>query len=504
MMKKFIKLGLLALVTGTTLLTGCGKEKKEVKDTLVFAQLSDPKTLDPQNSTDQYSQNAIAQIYDRLFEINEDTGEPILSLAKSFKREGVNTLVIKLKEKVKFHNGDFLTAEDIKFTIERAKSNPRVAHLYKLIEKIEIINDHEIKVITSEAFAPLMNHLSHKSASILNKEVYDKIGEKAYLENPIGTGAYKMKSWDMGDRMVLEAVPGYFKGDAKIKTIVMKGVPEENSKVIGLETGELDMVLDVPAIAWENIEKSDNMQIETKASTTTGYLGLNTNKGILKDKDIRKAVAMAINKDAIIETVFLGKVTRAEQMLAPPIFGHDKNIKALSFNPEKAREIVKEKGLEGEELKIVVSSPERVQMATIIQDQLKNIGLNLKIELIEWGTFLAETGAGNVDMFIMGWGPSTYDGDYGYYPNIHSDQRGSDGNRTFYSNEKVDRLLEMARSELNVETRKNYYKEITQIIIEENPIIPLYHNNAVFGISKKLKNVKAAGYPEFYKYEYMN
>lgn len=495
----------LILLIVTFLISGCGEKKeKTVKDTLVYGQLTDPKTLDPQISTDQYSQNAIAQIYDRLFEINESNGEPVLSLAKSYERINDKTLAITLNENVRFHNGDYLTAEDVKFTLERAMNSPRVGHLYKLIDNIEIVDDHNLIITTKETFAPLLNHLSHKSSSVLNKEVFEKIGEEEYFQNPVGTGAYKVKSWDLGDKITLEAVPKYFKGDAKIKYIVIKTVPEENSKVIGLETGELDMVLDVPAIAWDSILSSDTMDIKTGPSTTTAYMGLNTQKGILTDKDVRKAIAMAVDKDAIIDTIFLGKVTKAEQFISPVVFGHNKNAKSLTFDPEAAKKIIEEKGLVGAPLKIVVSSPERVQMATIVQAQLKNIGLDLTIELLEWGTFLAETGNGNVDMFIMGWGPSTYDGDYGYYPNLHSNQLGSDGNRAFFVNKEMDTYLDLAKSELDTEKRKEYYDKIREIVVEENPIIPLYHGNSTYGIRKNLKNVTPAGYPEFYKYEFSN
>ena len=156
----------------------------------------------------------------------------------------------------------------------------------------------------------------------------------------------------------------------------------------------------------------------------------------------------------------------------------------------------------GTKLKISVSSPERVQVATIIQDQLKNIGINLEIELLEWGTFLSQTGSGNTDMFIMGWGPSTYDGDYGYYPNIHTSQIGSNGNRVFYSNPKIDNLLELARKENGIGKRKEYYEEIQKILNEDVPLIPLYHGNVVYGANIGLKNIEATGYPEFYKYEF--
>ncbi|MGL5123225.1 MAG: ABC transporter substrate-binding protein [Fusobacteriaceae bacterium] len=495
----------LGLVLSTMFAIGCSKKEDIIKNTLVFAQLSEPKSLDPQNSTDTYSQNAIAQIYDRLFEINEKNGEPIPSLVKSYEKIGNNKIKIKLNEKIRFHNGDFLTSEDVHFTImERAKKNLRVAHLYKLIENINIIDNYTFEIITSEAFAPLMNHLSHKSSSILSKKEFEKLGEDKYFQNPVGTGAYKVKSWDLGDKITLEAVPNYFKGDAKIKNIIIKGVPEENSKVIGLETGELDMILDIPAISWESIENNPSLTYVKAPSTTTAYIGLNVKKGILQDKEVRQAIALSVDKDAIISAVFSGTVEKAEQFLAPPVFGYDSTVKAQKLDIEKAKKIIETKELVGTELKIIVSSPERVQLATILQDQLKNIGLNLKIELLEWGTFLAESGNGSSDMFILGWAPSTYDGDYGYYPNFHSNQFGSNGNRMFYSNEKVDFLLEMAKKEMDLEKRRGFYKEITTILIEDNPVIPLYHGNDVFGVSKKLKNVIASGYPEFYKYEFIN
>ncbi len=195
-----------------------------------------------------------------------------------------------------------------------------------------------------------MNHLSHKTSSILNKKEFEKLGEDKYFQNPIGTGAYKVKSWDLGDKITLEAVPGYFKGDAKIKNIIIKGIPEENSKVIGLETGELDMILSIPPIAWESIEKSRTVTLVKAPSPTTGYIGLNVKKGILKDKEVRQAIAISIDKDAIITAIFSGTVGKAEQFLAPPVFGHNSTVKAQQLDIEKAKKIIKDKGLIGSEV----------------------------------------------------------------------------------------------------------------------------------------------------------
>ncbi|MGL4653810.1 ABC transporter substrate-binding protein [Cetobacterium sp.] len=491
----------ITLTLGLTLLGGCTEKEIEKKDKLVFAQLSDPKTLDPQNSTDNYSQIAITQIYDRLFEIDEKTGTTIPSLVENYKRLDDKILEIKLKKDVKFTNGDLLTSEDVKFTIERAKQNPKVSHLYKMIKDIVILSDSELQIITEEAFSPLLNHLSHKSSSIINKKEVLK-DEVKYFENPIATGPYKVKSWSTGDNITLSSNQNYYKGNPSIKTVVIKAVPEENSRVIGLETGEIDMSLDIPAISWEDLEKNGKVKVYSGPSTTTGYIGLNTKSPTLSNKVLRQAIALAVDKQSIVDTIYLGKTKVANQFLSPSVFGYNKNAKDAEFNPKRAKEMLEENGLLGTKLKIAVSSPERVQVATIIQDQLKRIGLDLEIELLEWGAFLSQTGSGNTDMFIMGWGPSTYDADYGYYPNIHSSQIGSNGNRTFYSNQKVDELLEMARKESDNEKRKGYYIAIQDILNDEVPLIPLYHGNVVYGANASLKNISATGYPEFYKYEF--
>ncbi|WP_432205542.1 ABC transporter substrate-binding protein (plasmid) [Cetobacterium somerae] len=497
-MKNLLK---FILIISLSLLWGCKEEKIEKKEKLVFAQLSDPKTLDPQNSTDNYSQIAITQIYDRLFEIDEKTGIPIPNLVENYEQINQNTLKLLLKKDIKFTNGDTLTAEDVKFTLERAKQNPKVSHLYKMIKEIVILNNNTLEIVTDESFAPLLNHLSHKSSSILNKKEILK-NEVEYFNNPIATGPYKVDSWALGDNITLISNEDYYKGKPKIKTVVIKAVPEENSRVIGLETGEIDMSLDIPAISWEQLEKNGQVKVYSAPSTTTGYVGLNTNSPKLTNKILRQIIAMSIDKESIVETIYLGKTKIANQFLSPPVFGHDKDALPQEFNPDKAKKLLKENNLVGTKLKISVSSPERVQVATIIQDQLKKIGLDLEIELLEWGAFLSQTGSGNTDMFIMGWGPSTYDGDYGYYPNIHSSQLGSNGNRVFYSNNFADNLLELARKENNPDKRRDYYKKLQNILNDDVPLIPLYHGNVVYGANTNLKNVEATGYPEFYKYEF--
>ncbi|STO31164.1 Dipeptide-binding protein [Fusobacterium necrogenes] len=480
------------------LLAGCGgaskTEKQAEKDTLVFSQISEGKTLDPQDTTEQYSQRVITVIYDRLVEIDEMTGKIVPGLAKSWEQLDDRTILFHLNEGVLFHNGEKFTAEDVKFTLERAKKLPKVAHLYTLIDNIEVVDENTIKIHTSEPFAPLLAHLSHKTASIISKKYYEEKGDDGFY-NPVGTGPYKYKDWKVGDRITLEANNNYFGHKPSIKYIVIRAIPEENSSVIGLETGEIDMTADLSAESRRLVLNNSELLYKENSGISVNYVGLNTAKGILKDKDVRRAIAMGINRDAIIKSILLDSVEKANSFIAPGTFGYTPEAKTLEYNPEEAKKIIKEKGLVGSKLTIGVSnSPIRMQMSEIIQAQLKEIGLDVTVESLEWGAFLTATGRGDLDMFSLAWGPSTYDGDYGYYPNFHSSQLGSAGNRSQYVNPEMDKLLDAAKKEIDVEKRKELYKQVANIIYTDVPVIPMYYANNTVASTKYVEGMKPTSY----------
>lgn len=480
------------------LLAGCGgaskTEKQAEKDTLVFSQISEGKTLDPQDTTEQYSQRVITVIYDRLVEIDEMTGKIVPGLAKSWEQLDDRTILFHLNEGVLFHNGEKFTAEDVKFTLERAKKLPKVAHLYTLIDNIEVVDENTIKIHTSEPFAPLLAHLSHKTASIISKKYYEEKGDDGFY-NPVGTGPYKYKDWKVGDRITLEANNNYFGHKPSIKYIVIRAIPEENSSVIGLETGEIDMTADLSAESRRLVLNNSELLYKENSGISVNYVGLNTAKGILKDKDVRRAIAMGINRDAIIKSILLDSVEKANSFIAPGTFGYTPEAKTLEYNPEEAKKIIKEKGLVGSKLTIGVSnSPIRMQMSEIIQAQLKEIGLDVTVESLEWGAFLTATGRGDLDMFSLAWGPSTYDGDYGYYPNFHSSQLGSAGNRSQYVNSEMDKLLDAAKKEIDVEKRKELYKQVANIIYTDVPVIPMYYANNTVASTKYVEGMKPTSY----------
>ena len=200
-MKKIKYLFLLILI----LLTACGKDKIDVKakDTLIVAQGADARTLDSQKAIDTPSVRVYQQLYNLLVKKDENM-EIVPDLAESWEIVDLKTTIFHLRKGVKFHNGEILTAEDVKFTLDRMQEQPTVSFLIGEIEKVEVIDENTVKVITKKGFGPLLKHLSHPGAAILNKKAVLEAGD-AYGQHPIGTGPYKFVDWQSGDRITLKA-----------------------------------------------------------------------------------------------------------------------------------------------------------------------------------------------------------------------------------------------------------------------------------------------------------
>ncbi len=492
----------LLLLMACIWLISCGRKEAEVpkKDTLVYAQLTEAKSLDPHASTDQYSQRVIANIYDRLVEVDEDMNI-IPSFATEWKNVDDTTMVFKLREGVKFHSGKEATAEDVKYSLERAMGSPKLGSLYTLFDKVEIVDKYTVSVTTKKPFGALLYHLSHKSASILNKEFVEE-NEGNIDQIADGTGAYMLDSWTAGDNIVLKRNTEYFRGEPSIEYVKIRSIAEENSKVIGLETGEIDIAADLESMSRNTILENDNLILAETSSFSVQYLGMNVEKPYLNDIRVRKAIAMAIDKDIIIETILMGAMEKANSFLAPGVFGYSKSAATYGYNPEEAKKLIEETGYENIELTVLTSNnTTRAQICEVIQAQLKEIGIDLKIEVVEWGTFLSATSSGEAELYMLGWSPSTGDGDYGLVPNTHSANKGSGGNRSFYENKELDRVLDMAKEELDVDRRRDLYAEAQDIINEDVPVLPLYYQLSNAGLNKSVKGYvqTSANYPYFYK-----
>ena len=491
-MKKKL-LVLLAMVFSVLFLVACGgdPDKKEGagtgKDTLVIAQGADAKSLDPHASNDNPSSRIRIQIYDRLMDL-DDNGVPQPMLAESWERPDDKTIIFHLRKGVKFHNGDEMKASDVKFSLERALASPEVSHILAGINGVEVLDDYTVKVTTEKPMAAILNNLSHTTIAILSEKATTEAGDK-FGQNPIGTGPYKFVSWQSGDRVTLEAFPDYWQGEAPVKNVVFRNIVEETNRTIGLETGELDVIYEIFGIDKNKLKEDDRFNFIEGPQVSMTYLGFNMKKAPYDNPKVREAISYAIDQKPIIDTVFLGAAEPANSILGKNIFAYY-DVEKFTQNIEKAKALMAEAGYpDGFKAKLWVNdNPVRRDTAVILQDQLKQIGIDVAIETLEWGAFLDGTARGEHEMFILGWVNTARDPDM--YELVSTSTMGAAGNRSFYSDPEMDKMLAAGKIELDPEKRKEIYKEIQIKIRKDIPMYMIAYPLQNVVTQKNIKNFK--------------
>lgn len=470
-------LGILLLI-----FTACSGDRNiETKkdEVLKVALANKPRSFDPQKNTDSSTLAVTKQIYNNLFSLGEN-GEIILELVESYEIEEDNSIILQLRKGIFFHDGNELTSEDVKKSLERNLDIPVSRILVESIEKIEVLDKYRLKIVQKNSPSILIHNLAHSSTAIV-KEI--KTDSDIDL---IGTGAYKIKDWSLSERISLESFDKYYEKTPKIKEIIFQTIPESSNRLIALETKEIDIAYDISANDIKGIEKNPNLKVINSISLGSDFLTINTRK--IKDKKIRQAIEYAIDKNSIIKTVYEGFGEIPNSILTPSVFGYDRDGEKREYNPQKAKELLKEAGVKNLSLKLwIYDEPSRQQMAQIIQANLKEIGIDVEIIVAEVSTFLQYTGMGEHDILIGLWYVSTGDADYGYYPLLHSKSVGPVGNRSFYENSQVDNLLDRAREISDLKEREKYYQDVQKIIYDEVPLLPIAYKNYTIGLQRNIE-----------------
>lgn len=468
----------LIFFLGILLFVSCGKkEDVEKKESIKIALAYKPRSFDPHKNTDSSTLAVTKQIYNNLFTLEDN--EIIPELVDKYEINLDNSINLYLKKNVFFHDGSELTAELVKKSLLRNLETPVTKVLVQAIKEIEVLDKYSLKIIQDNSPSILLHNLAHSSIAIV-KEIENKDIDL------VGTGSYKILDWGMGENIKLTAFEKSFWEKPFIKNINFVIIPETTNRLIGLETKEIDIAYDIAPTDIKSIENNEHLKYINNLSLGTDFLGINTKK--ITDKRVRQAIEYAVDKENIIKAVYEGYSSIPNSILTPSVFGYDKNLPVREFNPQKAKELLKEAGIEKLNLSLwIYDEPTRRQMAQIIQANLKEIGIDVSIQIVEVPTFLQYTGAGEQDMLIGLWYTSTQDADYGYFPLLHSSSRGNVGNRSFYSNFEVDNYLENARYTTNSNKRKEYYMMAQKIIYDEVPLFPIAYKNYTIGMQKNIE-----------------
>lgn len=486
-MKKFA-----LLMLGLSLfITGCGGEKKEEqsKNGVIVSQGSKPKSLDPNMYNEIPALTVTEQIFNTLLRVDEK-GNIVPELAESYEYVTPTELVIKLKQGVKFHNGDIMTSKDVVFSINRMLDKPASRIMIDAISKVEAVDDYTIKLTLSKPSSPLLFGLAHPLTAILNEK--DTLAKNDVIAtDPMGTGPYKFVDWGSGEKIELVAFDDYFEGRPKIDTLTYRAITENSSRLAALETGEIDIAYNMDAIDSGIVENNPELQLISQPTTSTEYITFNTTVAPFDNKDFRKAVNYALNRQSMSDSIFMGKAKPANSIINPNVFGHSDEIEGYPYNLEKAKEYLVKSGVKDTSFTLFVNdSTTRLQLAQIIQANLKEIGIDMKIETLEWGAYLQRTAQGEHQAFLGGWVSGTSDADIVLFPLLHSSSHGGAGNRAFYTNKELDKIIDEARLVSSPEERKALFFKAQEILQEEAPLGILLYKNENIGLNKKVKGFK--------------
>ena len=464
---------------------------KEQRDTLVVADQYDATTFDPVRHNDYPSSRACHQVYDTLIFLNDDgTFRP--GLAEKWEFVSDTAYKMYLRKGVKFHNGEELKAEDVKFSLERATTDlgAHIKTYSQDLDSVEVLDDYTVVLHLKKVNFPFFASLAHSWGSIVNKKEVEAQGENygTPAGTAVGTGPFKFVSWQKSDRYTLERFDDYWGEKVKFKTLVLRSIPEPTARTVGLETGEVDIAYPIINNDISRIEENEALVLQRKPLASTTYMGFNTTKKPFDDPRVRKAFSAALDTVGIQKAVFRG-VGKTPRTLIPSgiKYSIDAELPAHARDVEAAKKLFAEAGVDPKELKIQIwtnERKERVDMATIIHSQLQELGIDAEIKVLEWGAYIQGLQSKEHDLFLLGWGLSVPDPDYAVAGLLET---GAGTNYTFFSDAKLDELLAKGRAMPDGPDREKAYKDMQLYINEMCPMILLHNDESLVGVQKTVK-----------------
>lgn len=444
---------------------------------LRFARPEEPLSWDPIVPSDNGSIWAMMQIYDQLVQINRtsDGIEPDLAESWEISDDGL-VYTFHLRE-AKFSNGDPVTAEDVKFSIERSAS-PQNAYsfLFTAIKSVDIIDDRTVQITLKQPYAPFLANLALFTASIVPKEVVEELGDE-FGQNPVGSGPFMLQEFKKGVHSILVRNPFYWKeGRPYLDEIQMLFVPDDNTRVLQLRAGEVDAINVVPFNQIDSLKQEPGIEVLIEPLFRFDTIWLNHDVAPLDDVRVRQALNYGLDKQAIIENVFFGYGEVANHFM-PKMQFWSPDIEPYPYDPERAKQLMAESSApQGFELTMMVPTGDVVskQIAEIAKEQWAELGVDVEIQELDVGTAYENFSAGNYESFVQYITSDVIDDDE--LAAIQFDYWAVGGFHSFFTNYKSERASELVRAAaatLDPEERAALYRELQETVVEEAPTVAL-------------------------------
>jgi peptide/nickel transport system substrate-binding protein len=513
----------LVMVLSLLLLAACNRERGSSPlprkgsgmpaygDAIVAGSIGEPSTLIPILATDSASSDISGLVYNGLVRYDKNLQlEGDLAERWDISRDGL-TITFHLRRGVTWHDGSKFTSRDVLYTY-RVTIDPKTptayADSFKQVLKAEAPDDYTFRVTYARPFAPALESWGMPVLPAHLLEGKD-ITKSPLSRSPVGTGPYIFRQWVAGQRVVLESNPNYYEGRPYIGRYIYKIIPDSSTMYMELKAGGIDQ-MGISPIQYQRqtgtaefASKFNKYRYPAAAYT---YLAYNLRNPLFADKRVRQALTSAINKEEIIHGVLLGMGQVAHGPFKPGTWAYNPAVKDFDYNPQRARALLAEAGWRdrnrdgtlvknGKPFQFTIltnqGNDQRLKSAVIIQYRLKAIGIDVKIRVIEWASFLSQfIDKGNFDAVLLGW---TITPDPDIFDIWHSSKTGpKEFNFIRYMNPEVDRLLEQGRSTFDMDERKRCYFRLQEILAEDQPYTFLYVPDALPVVSARFRGIDPA------------
>ena len=445
-----------------------------------------PNNLDPRLGSDETSERVAQLVFNSLLTIGPDL-RPGPMLAERMDNPDPLTYIVTLRRGVKFHDGHEFTAKDVVFTygqmIDPSSVSPAKG-AYSSLESVKALDDYRVEFKLKEPFSAFPIQLAGPPKIVPAGAGPD------FGQHPIGTGPYKFVRYAVDDQVVLAAFADYFDGPPKNSGIVIRVLPDDTMRGLELRKGSIDVVVnDLPPDIVHQLE-SDNFHIAKSPGLDYSYIGLNMLDPVLKNVRVRHAIGYAIDRHAIVDYLRRGLARPATGLIPSQAWAYEPDIFQFTYDPNRARQLLDEAGYKDPDgdgplprlqLSLKVGNAEEVRLqATVIQQQLRDVGIDVDVRSYEFATMYADVIKGNFQMFGLQWvGGAMADPDI-LRRVFYSTQTPPAGfNRGHYDNPEVDRLLDLAGAAKTEAERKKYYGAAQKIIAEDAPYISIWNRTNV-------------------------
>ena len=468
---------------------------------------SDPPTLDPHLTGDTTSAGVVTEVFSGLVTLDTDL-KLVPDIAESWTIEGGTVYTFKLRPNAKFHNGKTVTAQDFKWSLERAaapETASPVADTYlndilgaeeyfegeaDEIVGIKVIDDHTLEITTDAAKAYFLAKLTYPTANVLDREVVEAGGRSWWIDNPVGTGPFKLAEYRIGERIVLERNEDYYREPAGVETVVMNLAggqamamyENDEIEITGVGLYDLERVLDPN-------EPLNKELVVAPPGFSVSYIGFNAGMPPFDDVKFRQALNHAVDKQLIATGVLSELVEPAYSILPPGFPGYTENIVGLQHDPELARKLLSESKYPDAESRprIVVTVPGTggtigLDLEVVLEMWKQELGVEVEIQQVEWATYLEDLDAKKFQAYAgLGWEADYPDPQDFLDILFHSESSINHGD---FRDPAIDAILEEARTEADIQRRIDLYHQAEQMIVDAAPWVPMWFTGDRYALVK--------------------